>query len=41
MGGNVTSGLLLIGIAATLLYAWWSGALSLILEQLTGRLGGS
>lgn len=34
---DVQGGLVLIGVSAALLYAWWSGALTLFLEQLTGR----
>lgn len=37
MRGDVQAGLLLIGVSAALLYAWWSGALTLFLDQLTGR----
>lgn len=37
MGGDVRGGLVLIGVSAALLYAWWSGALTLFVEQLTGR----
>lgn len=42
MNPNVQGGLVLIGVSAALLYAWWSGALDYFLEQLTGRaLAGS
>lgn len=35
--GRVEGGLVLIGVSAILLYAWWSGALTTFLEQLAGR----
>jgi hypothetical protein len=34
---NVEGGVVLIGVSAALLYAWWSGALTLFIEQLMGR----
>jgi hypothetical protein len=37
MSGNVQSGLVLVGVSAALLYAWWSGALTLFIEQAMGR----
>lgn len=37
MSGNVQGGLVLIGVSAALLYAWWSGALTYFIEQLAGR----
>lgn len=40
MSDNVQGGLVLVGVAALLLYAWWSGALSLFIEQATGRATG-
>lgn len=36
-GSDVQAGLVLIGVSAALLYAWWSGALTLFIEQLSGR----
>lgn len=37
MRADPAAGLVLVGVSAALLYAWWSGALTLFIEQLTGR----
>lgn len=37
---NLQSGIFLIGAGAAVLFAWWSGALSLVLDELTARTAG-
>ena len=37
---NLQSGLFLIGAGAALLFAWWSGAFGLVLDELTAKTAG-
>lgn len=34
---DVSGGLVLVAVSAALLYAWWSGALTVFIEELAGR----